>query len=134
MGATFTLNGVNLRAYRIPKTTVQCSEKLSAALSWHDMNYPSSGHKPTFNIGCANRPKVNILTPTNESNINHNSVLQGVRVETRVSTTLDSSNANPKVNGNPSFSSFQRMDLSQEPMEDLDDSMISPNARLARED
>ena len=25
------------------------------------------------------------------------------------------------------------MDLSQEPMEDLDDSMISPNARIARE-
>ena len=136
LSATFTPKGVNLRAYSIPKTTVQCSEKLSAALSWHDMNYPSPGHKPTFTIGCANAPKVNILTSTNESNINHNSVLQGLRVETTVSTTHDSSNANPKVNGNPSFSSFssfQRMDLSQEPMEDLDDSMISPNARIARE-
>ena len=132
LGATFTPKGVNLRAYSIPKTTVQCSEKLSAALSWHDMNYPSPGHKSTFTISCAKRTKVNILTPTNEININHNYVLQGVRVETTVSTTLASSNANPKVNYS-SFSSFQRMDLSQEPMEDLDDSMISPNARIARD-
>ena len=96
------------------------------------MNFPSPGHKPAFTIGCSNAPKVNILTTKNESNINHNSVLQGTRVEAAASTTNDISNANSKVIGNPSSSSFQRMDLGQEPMEELDDDMISPNARQTK--
>ena len=135
MSATFTPKGGNLKAYSIPNPIGQGSEMRGAALSWHGNNYPSPGHKPTFNIGCANAPKVNIVTSTNESNTNHTSVLQGIRVEDTVDTTQDSSDEIRIVTGNPRFSSIsslQRMDQNEEPMEDLDESMISPNARIAR--
>ena len=113
ISASFTPKGGNLKAYSIPKAIGQGSEMRAAALSWHGNNYPSPGHKPTFNIGCANAPKVNIVTSTNESNTNHTSVLQGLRVEDTVHTTQDSSDEIRIVTGNPRFSSFsslQRMD------------------------
>ena len=65
LSATFAQKGKTLKAYSIPKTKVPCSERISPALSWHDMNFPSPGHMETFMIGCVNEPKVNISKTKN---------------------------------------------------------------------
>ena len=77
LGGTFTPKGLNTKSYSIPKTKLKSSEKQVEALSWHGNNYPSPVHKPRFNIGCENRPKVNNITPNKEININKNLMLQG---------------------------------------------------------
>ena len=102
LSATFTPMGKTLKAYSIPKTKVPCSERISPALSWHDLNFPSPGHKETFTIGCANAPKVNNINTKKESNNNRKFALQATRVEAAASTTPNSTNAKPKVIGNPS--------------------------------
>ena len=86
-----------------------------------------------FNIGCEERPKVGVILNNNEGVSNHITLTQGLKMERFTSTY----NANPSTTAkvtNLTQSSLQTMSQTNEPgWMEVEDSMISPSAKAARE-
>ena len=116
----------------IPKSKSKNPENQAEALSWQGNNFPPSIHKPRFNISCEGRPKVLNLETNNGIKSNNIILNQGLKMENTDSTSNASPVASLKVNYY-NLSSFQTMSQSAEPMEDVEDSMISPSAKAARD-
>ena len=131
LSGTFTPKDLKKNPYIIPKSKQKNPENQAGYLAWHGNNYPSPAHKLRFNIGCENRPKVINIDQNDRTISNKNFVLQGFKNETTVCTPVTSTTSHQNVNYS-SLSSFQSMNTS-EPMDEVEDSMISPGAKVARD-
>ena len=133
MIATFTPRRTKLKPFNIPKNLVPSTLRVSSTDAWYRDNFPAPSHKEQFVIGCANAPKVKD-NPIEKENTNLNNNLQAARGEAATSSTHDNLNPNvTKVKETGNVAIFQNLEQpTPEPMEEVDDDMLSPGERKAR--
>ena len=113
LAGTFTPRSKTTTPYVIPRSTTTRPCNQEAASAWSGSNFPPVLQKPTFNIGCEERPKVGIVLNDNEGVYNNITLTQGRKMESPASTFNANHSTTSKVT-NPTESSLQTMSQTNE--------------------